>query len=737
MAKVKIYQLAKELNISSASLLQVCKLEGYDLKSHMSSIDEEACEKIKKKLVENREKVKEEYLRKNKKVKEKSAVSEEKKVNKAEEEKKTKKYTNFAALAGKTKDKKKKRRHGKVVDKVQVKENVRKIMATIDVSDKTKKKYKRDSDNDTEGDNEEKKKLVVSEFVSVGELAKMMELSVSEVMGKCLGLGMMITINQRLDFDTISLLADEFGFEAELMEEYKDERIGQIDISESENLELRNPIVTVMGHVDHGKTSLLDYIRKENVISGEAGGITQHIGAYIVKTKKGDVTFLDTPGHEAFTAMRSRGAQLTDVVVLVIAADSGIMPQTKEAIDHAKAAGVPIVVAINKIDLPEANVDKIKGQLAENNVLVEEFGGEVQAVPVSAKTGENVDKLLELLAIESEMLELKADKQVRASGVIVESELNKGMGASATVLILNGTLRIGEPFVVGVNSGKVRTMTNSVGKAIKEAGPATPVVVTGMDGVPQAGDTFNVVESERDARDIASKRRQAKHERDIRRYTVTLDNWKSQVDDKQKSELLILIKGDVDGSVEALATQFEQLATDEVRVHVIHKSVGAIKETDINLAAASNAIIVGFHVRPNSKMLAYAKSEGVEIRLYKVIYEAIEEVKKAMGGLLAPIEKEKVTGRAQIRELFKVSKLGNIAGCVVISGSIKRNNMVRIIRDEVEVFSTTIASLRRIKEDVKEVLNGLECGIVLEKFNDIKVDDIIEAYEIEKIERTL
>ncbi len=734
MAKIKAYQLAKEFNLSSAALVQLLREMGYELKSHMSTVDDEMRAKIESKFAKQREEVKQEYARKSKlivqpKVTDDLVVAGEERIKKAPTT-----YTSFEALASKSKKKKKKVKQATTAEQTQVKDNVRRIMGKISLGDKVRHKYHKD-EKTAEGDGAPRKKLLVSEFVSISELARMMGRSATEVMGKCLELGLMVTINQRLDFDTIALIVDEFGYEAELMEEYAPEHV-TAPMEKTSGTVLRPPVVTVMGHVDHGKTSLLDYIRKTNVIKTEAGGITQHIGAYIVKTARGPVTFLDTPGHEAFTAMRARGAQITDVVVLVVAADSGVMPQTVEAIDHAKAAKVPLVVAINKMDLPSANPDLVKSQLAQHGVVVEGYGGNVQAVPLSARTGENVDKLLELLALETELLELKGNPELQARGVIIEAELSKAMGPMATVLVQNGTLRVSDPFVVGVYSGRVRMLLNEKGDHVTEAGPSTPVRVLGLEGVPQAGDTFLVVENEREARDIASRRRQAKHERDIRQIRVTLDNWSSHVASNGPGELDLVIKGDVDGSVEALSSQIEQLSTSEVKVRVIHKSVGAIKETDVDLAATSKAIIIGFHVRPNSKIREYAESEGVEIRTYRIIYEAVEEVKKAMTGLLAPEEKENIVGRAEVRQVFRVSKRGNIAGCGVSSGVARRGTRVRVIRDDVEIADTTMASLRHHTEDVREMAAGFECGIMLDKFDDVKVGDIFEFYEIQKIART-
>ncbi len=580
----------------------------------------------------------------------------------------------------------------------------------------------------------EKSILKVTEFISVGDLAALMNVNANEVIAKLFGMGLMVTINQRLDFETIQLVADEFGFEVELQEELLDEALEDTE-DPPETLEPRPPVVTIMGHVDHGKTSLLDYIRSTNVVAGESGGITQHIGAYHVEVKSGGerkyITFLDTPGHEAFTAMRARGAQVTDIVVLIVAADDAVMPQTVEAINHAQSAGVPIIVAINKIDKPNANVEKIKQQLAERNVLIEEWGGKYQSVEISAKKGTNVDVLLEKILLEAEMLELKANPNRKARGTIIESKLDKGRGVVATVLVQKGTLRVGEPFVAGIYSGRVRSMTDERGKKIKAAGPSIPVVVTGFEGVPQAGDQFVVVESEKQAHEIASKRQQIKREQDQRKIHMhTLDDIARRIGEGDVRELPIIIKGDVDGSVEALADSFLKLSTEDVKVVIVHKGVGAITESDVLLAAASHAIIIGFHVRPHLNARKLAETEKVEIRLYNIIYEAIEEVKSALEGMLKPIVSEEVTGTLEVRETFKVPKVGTIAGCYVVDGKITRQDKVRLFRDGVKIYEGELASLKRFKDDVKEVVAGYECGLGIANFNDIKVGDTIEAFRL-------
>jgi len=500
----------------------------------------------------------------------------------------------------------------------------------------------------------------------------------------------------------------------------------------------RAPVVTVMGHVDHGKTSLLDYIRKTNVISGESGGITQHIAAYEVKTKHGPVTFLDTPGHEAFTAMRARGSHITDVIVLVIAADSGVMPQTKEAIDHARAANVPLVVAINKVDLPTANLDKVKGELAQYNVLVEEYGGQVSCVEISAKTGKGIDKLLETLALETEILELKASPVGKAQGVVIESELDKGKGPVATILVEKGTLQKGDAFVTGIHYGRVRDLFNERGQMVEKALPSQPVLVLGLSGTPQAGDSFRVVDDEKEAREISARRRLAQKERELRKMgSISLDHLYEQIQAGNVQTLNLIIKGDVDGSVEALADSMEKLSTEEIKVAVIHKSVGAIKETDVMLAAASNALIIGFHLSPNTKIRDLAKREGVEIRTYKIIYEALEAVRNAMEGMLKPEIKENLLATIQVRKVFKISKVGTVAGCYVENGTVVRGMKARLIRDDVIVIESRISTLRRMQEDVREVSAGYECGVTLNNYSDFHDNDRIDVFEEVEVARKL
>jgi translation initiation factor IF-2 len=603
-----------------------------------------------------------------------------------------------------------------------------------------KKKEKREEEEQKKLDQLEhdKMRIKVTEFVTVGELANLMKVTVAEVIQKVMGLGIMVSINQRLDKDTITLVSDEFGFQVDFEEEFSSEALSDIEDDE-EALLPRAPVVTIMGHVDHGKTSLLDQIRNTNVVAGEAGGITQHIGAYEVTVgDKKQITFLDTPGHEAFTAMRARGAQVTDIVVLVVAADDSVMPQTVEAISHAQAANVPIIVAINKIDKAESNPERIKQQLAERGLLVEEYGGKHQVVELSAKKGTNINLLLEKILLEAEMLNLRANPNRDARGTLVEAELDKGKGIIATILVQKGTLRIGDSFVCGVWSGRVRAMFNERGQRVEAAKPSQPVQVVGFDGIPQAGDDLIGIEDEHQAREISLTRQQLKREQDFRQNKrVTLDDISQQIKEGQVRDLPVIVKADVDGSAEALSDSLMKLSTDEVKVQVIYKGVGGISESDVLLAMASSAVIIGFHVRPNLKARQLAQHEDVDIRIYNIIYDAINDVRKALEGLLAPTVTEEVTATVDVRDVFKISKIGTIAGCFVRDGKIIRNNHVRLIRDGIEVFDGTIASLKRFKDDVKEVEQGFECGISLENFNDIKNADIIEAYKTVETKRKL
>ncbi len=607
-------------------------------------------------------------------------------------------------------------------------------------------KYRRDkrdqhrqkSEDEMAQQEAENKVLKVTEFVTVSEVATMMDVSVTQIISACMSLGMMVTMNQRLDAETLSIVAEEFCFEVEFVNADIEESIA-VEEDAPEDLKSRAPIVTVMGHVDHGKTSLLDYIREENVIAGESGGITQHIGAYGVTLKGGQkIAFLDTPGHEAFTAMRARGAQVTDIAIIVVAADDDVMPQTKEAISHAQAAGVPIVFAINKIDKPTANPDKIKEQLANMNLLVEDWGGKIQSHDISAKTGQGVEELLEKVLLEAEILELKANPDKRANGTVVEAFLDRGRGYVSTVLVQAGTLKIGDYVLAGTNSGKIKAMHDERGKEIKEAGPATPVSILGLDGAPQAGDKFNVMEDEREAKDIANKRTQLQREQSVRTQKhITLDEIGRRIALGDFKELNIILKGDVDGSVEALTDSFGKLSTEEIVVNIIHKGVGAITESDVLLASASDAIIIGFNVRPAGNARQVADKEEIDIRMYSIIYDAINDLKDAMEGMLSPVMKEEITGTAEIRETFKISKIGTIAGCMVTSGKIFRNSGVRLIRDGVVIYTGELASLKRFKDDVKEVSKGYDCGMQVKNYNDIREGDIIEAYQEVAVKKKL
>ena len=585
---------------------------------------------------------------------------------------------------------------------------------------------------------EDKKTLMVTEFVTVSELSKLMGVTVNEIISTCMSLGLFVSINQRLDAEVLTIVAEEFGFKTEFVSTEVQETV-QSEDDNPDDLEERPPIVTVMGHVDHGKTSLLDYIRNANVIAGEAGGITQHIGAYEVTLENDKkITFLDTPGHEAFTAMRARGAKVTDIAIIVIAADDSVMPQTVEAINHAQAAKVPIIFAINKIDKPGANPEKIKEALAAMNLLVEDWGGKYQCQEISAKKGVNIDKLLEKVLLESEMLELKANPKRNAIGTVLESSLEKGRGYVAKLLMLNGSLRVGDMVLAGHSHGRVKAMYNERNIPIDYAGPSTPVLLLGLNGAPQAGDGFNVLSDEREAREIANKRFQLQREQSIRTHKhITLDEIGRRIAIGDFKELNVIIKGDVDGSIEALSDSLLKLSYEEVQVNVIHKSVGQITESDVLLASASNAIIIGFQVRPSLSARKLAEQEQIDIRLYSIIYNAINELKSAIEGMLSPEIEEKIVCNLEVREVFKINKVGTIAGCQCLDGKIARATLVRLIRNGIVVYSGKLGSLKRFKDDVKEVFAGQECGLNIENFNDIKVDDIIEGYEQTEVKRKL
>lgn len=650
--------------------------------------------------------------------------------------------------AKKLKKKSKKKIIRPEVDEEEVQRQIKETLARLTSKGKTKSsKYRREKREilsarqreELERQEQEKQVLKVTEFVSANELAAMMNVPVTDVIDVCMNLGLIVSINQRLDAETMALVADEFGYKVEFVSVDVQEVIKDEEEDKPEDLVPRPPIVTVMGHVDHGKTSLLDYIRHTNVIAGEAGGITQHIGAYSVELEDGrKITFLDTPGHEAFTAMRARGAKLTDVAIIVVAADDAVMPQTVEAINHASAAGVPIVFAINKIDKPTADPERIKGELANMNYLVEDWGGKYQCQEISAKQGLNVEKLLEKVLLEAELKDLKANPNRRASGTVIESALDKGRGYVATVLVQNGTLHQGDIMLAGIYYGHVKAMFNERGQRIQEAGPATPVQVIGLNGAPQAGDYFNVLDSDREAREIANKREQLVRMQSMKtKKHITLDEIGRRIAIGNFRELNLVVKGDVDGSVEALSDALIKLSTEQVQVNVIHKAVGQISESDILLAAASNAIVIGFQVRPSAGARKLAEKEEIDIRLYSIIYDAINEIKDAIEGMLAPELKEEITGSAEVLETFKISKVGTVAGCIVREGKISRNSKVRLIRDGIVIYTGELESLKRFKDDVREVSSGFECGLNIKNFNDIKVGDVVEGFQEVEVKRKL
>jgi len=633
------------------------------------------------------------------------------------------------------------------VDEEEVQKQIKETLARLTTKGKSKgSRYRREkreaiSQKHREVEDRmelEKNILKVTEFVSVNELATMMNTPVTEIISTCMNLGLFVSINQRLDAETLALLADEFGYKIEFVSAELQETVRELE-DEEEDLKPRPPIVTVMGHVDHGKTKLLDYIRRTNVIAGEAGGITQHIGAYGVILDDGrQITFLDTPGHEAFTAMRARGAQITDIAIIVVAADDGVMPQTTEAINHASAAGVPIVFAINKIDKPSSNPEKIKESLANMNYLVEDWGGKYQSQEISAKSGLNIDLLLEKVLLEAEMLDLKANPDKPAIGTVIESSLDKGRGFTVTVLVKAGTLRIGDIMIAGASYGHIKAMYNERGIKVDEVGPATPALILGLNGAPQAGDKFNVMDSDREAKDIATKRAQLQREQGLRTQKhITLDEIGRRIAIGNFQELNIIVKGDVDGSVEALSDSLIKLSTPEIQLNIIHKAVGQISESDILLAAASNAVIVGFQVRPSLSARKLAEKEEIDVRLYSIIYDAIEEIRAAMEGMLSPEMKEEIVATLEIRDIFKVTKVGTVAGCYVKEGKITRNTRVRVIRDGIVIYTGELGSLKRFKDDVKEVVGGYECGLNISNFNDIKVGDMIEGYQQVEVKKTL
>jgi translation initiation factor IF-2 len=707
LSKVRIYELAKELSISSKELIKILSEEfSVKVKNHMSVIEEEDAELIKEFFSEKQD--------------------------------------------GKTQDAK--TNETKETDKISVKSKSEKKGTSTKTSKETKKKNKNSmnkkknvknhvevsNDTDKKEDEQEEKIIEIDDTITVKELSEKMGKSSTEVIKQLIFMGVMAAINQEIDFQTAQKLGEKFNVIVEKKERDIDMEAveKEEDDDEDENMEKKPPVITVMGHVDHGKTSLLDAIRKSKVTSQEAGGITQHIGAYTVNINGEKITFLDTPGHEAFTAMRARGAQITDIVILVVAADDGIMPQTVEAINHCKAANVPMVVAINKIDRPGANPDRVKQELIEYGITPEDWGGDTICVPVSAHTQEGLDTLLEMVLLTAEVQELKANPNRNAKGAVIEAKLDKGRGAVATLLVQNGTLNVGDSIVVGTTYGRIRAMFDDKGKNIKSAGPSIPVEILGLSEVPAAGDRFHQVKDEKTARDLANRRKEKKREEYLQStHKVSLEDLYNQIKEGKVKELNIIVKADVQGSIEALRQSLQKLSTDEVKVRVIHGAVGAITETDVSLASASNAIIIGFNVRPDSNAEKAAEKESVDIKTYRVIYTAIDDIKSAMLGMLEPDYKEKVIGKVEVRQIYKISNVGTIAGCYVTDGKIVRNCKVRIIRDGIVIFESELASLKRFKDDVKEVAQGFECGISIEKFNDIKEGDIIEAYIIEEIKK--
>jgi translation initiation factor IF-2 len=635
------------------------------------------------------------------------------------------------------------------VNEEDVQKQIKETLARLSGANKKGKgsKYRRDKrdtvsarqQEQAQRERAEESVIKLTEFVTASELAVMMDVTVNQVIATCMNIGLMVSINQRLDAETINIVAEEFGFSTEYVSADVIEAIGEEEVDTAADLLPRAPIVTVMGHVDHGKTSLLDHIRKTNVIAGEAGGITQHIGAYNVKLENGQrITFLDTPGHEAFTAMRARGAKVTDIVIIIVAADDNVMPQTIEAINHASAANVPIIFAINKVDKPGADPEKIKATLAQMNYLVEDWGGKYQSQDISAKKGDGVNELLEKVLLEAELLELKANPNKRAIGSVIESTLDKGRGYVSTVLVNNGTLHLGDVMLAGTNYGRIKAMFNERNQRITQVLPGEPALILGLNGAPQAGDNFNVMNSEHEAREIANKREQLQREQSIRtKKHFTLDELGRRIALGDFKELNIIVKGDVDGSVEALSDSLLNLSTENIQVNVIHKAVGAISDSDILLAAASNAIICGFQVRPTTTARKMADKEEIDIRLYSIIYDAIEEIKSAMEGMLSPEIKEEITATVEIREVFKITKVGTVAGCLVREGKIKRNNKIRIIRDGIVVYTGELDSLKRFKDDVKEVGTNYECGLNIKNYNDIQVGDIVESFEETEVRKTL
>lgn len=739
----RVHDLAKEHKISSHAMLKILTDLGFDPKSHMSIATPDMVRAVIQKFTQEKQVAKREMEHRaqvTESIAKKRLLAEVQpspEVSAPEIRQLVMSPENRIKEANKKFKKKdrRKKKEKKVTDPDEVAKSFKTTMAKISTG-RIKKKYRREEGGDESVAAGPENVIEVNEFMTVAELANLMDKKPAEVIAKLFELGMMATINQRLDLDAIETIAAEFDFDAKPVGEIGEEAREREHV---EKLVTRAPIVTVMGHVDHGKTSLLDYIRKTNVAGKEAGAITQHIGAYSIANEGKRIAFLDTPGHEAFTAMRARGSQITDIVVLVVAADDGVQPQTIEAIDHARAANVPIIVAINKIDKPTANIDQTKARLSEHNLLSEEWGGKTIMVEVSAKTGKGIDRLLEMILLQAEMLDLKADPTIRAQGVVVDSKLEKGRGPVATVLIQRGTCRLGEPVVAGVNSGRVRQLISDREEFLKEVGPSMPVQITGLNGVPQAGDSFYAVASDQEAKEIALKRSQVKREHESRRTHghVTLDRVFDRIKEGTIKELKLIIKADVDGSIEVLSDTLGKIATDEVRTNIIHAGVGPIIESDVLLAAASDAIIIGFNVAPDSRARELSKNEDIDIRQYSIIYEAEKEIKDALSGMLAPEISQEFVGAAEVRETFKVPKVGLIAGCFVKEGRITRKDLIKLVRDGKIIYEGRVSSLKRFKDDAREVKEGFECGIGIENFNDIKVGDTIEAFAVVETARTL
>ncbi|MFC1613904.1 translation initiation factor IF-2 [Gemmatimonadota bacterium] len=747
MVGFRVYKVAKDFDISSEALVKLLEEMGQPVNSHMSTIDAETVELISKKFAQEKAAVRREDEIKKKKFgsgkTKPAAATPRKEISRGKPAGKSQPWgekTWSEDAAPKVWGKKKKKKKKKQVSQKVIAENIRRTLAKMETGVKKRRRKRSVVGEVVAEEYDDRNKVKVMEYISLAELSDLIGIPSNKLISTCIELGLMVTVNQRLDFETISLICEEFDYLAIQDEEYGHELLEQSEEEDDEEGDIspRAPIVTVMGHVDHGKTTLLDYVRKTNVIDGESGGITQHIGAYKVFTSQGPVCFLDTPGHEAFTSMRARGAQVTDIVILVVAADDSVQPQTLEAINHARAAGVPLIVAINKIDLPAADSTRVKQELTKHELVVEEFGGNVLCTEISAKQGTGVDRLMELILLQAEMMELTANFSGQAKGVVIEAKLDKGMGPVATVLLTSGDLQIGDPFVCGLVSGRVRAIRNERGEHLESEIPGSPVQVLGFEGVPQAGDTFHIVREDREAKDISNVRQRLKREQVFSRHRkMTLGQLFQRIEAGEVQNLNLIIKGDVDGSVEALSDSLERQSTDEIKIEVIHRGVGAISEYDVMLASASQAIIIGFHVRPDIKAREVAQREGVDIRLYRVIYEVVDDVRRAMEGLLGSEEHETLQSTIEVRQIYKITKIGMVAGCYVTDGKAMRNHHARLIRDGVVVWEGSLASLKRFKEDVREVASGFECGIRLENYLDVKVGDIVETFTIEEIKRKL